>query len=51
MTAKGFMVEEDVQKDLFPNKPFRVAQVLLKGVNGMWLEFVPMEALPDFKKS
>lgn len=46
----GFTVEEEVQKDLFPDKPFRMAWVPPKDANGVWLEFAPLEDLPEFER-
>jgi len=50
LKANGFVVEEEVQKDLFPDKPFRMAWVPPSEAHGLWVEFAPIEDLPDFEK-
>lgn len=50
LRSAGFTVEEEVQADLFPDKPFRMAWVPPREAHGIWLEFVGLEDLPDFEK-
>lgn len=50
LKKNGFTVEEEVQADLFPDKPFRMAWVPPREAHGIWLEFVGLEDLPEFEK-
>ncbi len=50
LKAKGIAFEEEVQRDLFPDKPFRMAWVPPQEAHGLWVEFAPIEDLPDFEK-
>ena len=50
LRSAGYTVEEEVQADLFPDKPFRMAWVPPKEAHGIWMEFVGLEDLPDFEK-
>ena len=47
----NIVVEEETQKDLFPDYPFRVAWVPPGQIHPrLWFEFVDSKALPPFEK-
>jgi catechol 2,3-dioxygenase-like lactoylglutathione lyase family enzyme len=50
LKEKGVRFEEETQKDLFPDYPFRVAWVPPEEIHtGIWIEFVDATALPPFE--
>ncbi len=49
LKKKGVAVEVETQAILFPEHPFRLAWVPPEEGNGVWLEFVDLEALPPGK--
>jgi hypothetical protein len=50
LREKGVAFEEETQKDLFPDYPFRVTWIAPDEMhNGVWIEFVDAKALPPFE--
>ncbi len=50
LKADGFTVEEEMQADLFPDHPFKIAWVPPQKGYGIWLEFVDTHDLPAFEQ-
>jgi catechol 2,3-dioxygenase-like lactoylglutathione lyase family enzyme len=51
LKEKGVAVEEETMASLFPDHPFRLAWVPPSEGQGVWLELVDTEVLPDFEKA
>jgi hypothetical protein len=50
LKENGLDFEEEVNPDLFPDRPFRIVWVPPRDGTGIWLEFVDIHDLPEFER-